>query len=59
METQARWSLIMLNVFAAAFSFVGSFWLGSKLLPGPWWILIGLAGVWYFTRRAERLRASG
>jgi hypothetical protein len=59
METHARWALIMLNVFAAACSFVGAFLLGSKLLPGPWWILIGLVGVAYFTRRAERLRSSG
>jgi hypothetical protein len=59
METQTRWLLIMVNVFAAACSFVGSFWLGSKLLPGPWWILFGLAGVAYFTRRAEHLRGSG
>jgi len=58
-ETHTRWSLILLNVFAAAGSFVGAFFLGSYLIPGPWWILIALAGVAFFTRRAERLRGTG
>ncbi len=59
MKTQTRWSLILLNVFAAAASFVGAFLLGSQLKPGPWWIVLGLVGVAYFTRRADRLRSSG
>ena len=59
METKTRWPLILLNVFAAAGSFVGAFFVGSHLIPGPWWILIALGGVAFFTRRAEQLRSTG